>query len=77
MGSNYPAINNDDLENVKIIAPDTIEEQKKIAQILSEIDSQLDCNNNYLFNVQEVKRGLMQDLLTGRVCVKLDGGASP
>jgi len=76
VGSNYPAINNDDLENVKIIVPDTIEEQKKIAQILSEIDSQLECNKNYLFSIQKIKRGLMQDLLTGRVRVKLDREAT-
>ena len=72
VGSNYPAINNDDLENVKIAVPDTIEEQIKIAEVLLEIDTQIECNNNYLSKIQEIKRGLMQDLLIGRVRVKLN-----
>ncbi|AKB21734.1 restriction endonuclease subunit S [Methanosarcina sp. WH1] len=46
-------------------------EQQKIASILSKVDSQIQDNQSYLHKLQELKKGLMQDLLTGnvRVCV--------
>lgn len=49
----------------------TLPEQQKIASILSKVDSQIQDNQNYLTRLQELKKGLMQDLLTGkvRVCV--------
>lgn len=46
-----------------------LEEQQKIASILSKVDSQIQDNQNYLTKLQELKRGLMQDLLTGKVRV--------
>lgn len=71
VGSNYPAINNDDMENVKISLPDTLDEQHKIASILSQVDDQITHNKNYLSKLKELKKGLMQDLLTGKVRVKM------
>jgi len=56
---------------LNIIFPKNVEEQQKIASILSKVDSQIQDNQSYLHKLQELKKGLMQDLLTGkvRVCV--------
>ncbi len=58
------------IKNIKIPIP-SLEEQQKIASILSKVDSQIQDNQNYLTGLQELKKGLMQDLLTGkvRVCI--------
>jgi type I restriction enzyme S subunit len=71
VGSTQVHIRNADFFNLKIPLP-SLEEQQNIATILSEIDTQIECNKNYIFNIQEIKKGLMQDLLTGRVRVKPD-----
>jgi len=60
----------ENINNFKIALPQK-EEQQKIASILSKVDSQIQDNQRYLHKLQELKKGLMQDLLTGkvRVCV--------
>ncbi|KKG10324.1 restriction endonuclease subunit S [Methanosarcina sp. 2.H.A.1B.4] len=69
-GSTFPNIKRDQLNEIKIAVP-SLTEQQKIASILSKVDSQIQDNQNYLTRLQELKKGLMQDLLTGkvRVCV--------
>jgi len=49
-----------------------IEEQKKINEILYSVDQKNITENNKLENLQNIKQGLMQQLLTGRVRVKVD-----
>lgn len=58
------------IKDISIPLP-SLDEQQKIASILSKVDSQIQDNQNYLTRLQEIKKGLMQDLLTGkvRVCV--------
>jgi len=68
VGSDQPFINLTDLRKMTFFAPNEIEQQK-IASILSKVDSQIQDNHNYLNQLQELKKGLMQDLLTGRVRV--------
>lgn len=46
-----------------------LSEQQKIGEILFFVDSQLSQNQTYLSHLQELKTGLMQDLLTGKVRV--------
>ncbi|MDD2440205.1 MAG: restriction endonuclease subunit S [Methanosarcinaceae archaeon] len=60
----------EEIKNLTIIIP-PLPEQEKIASILSKVDTQLQDNHNYLNKLEELKKGLMQDLLTGkvRVCV--------
>jgi len=59
-----------DLQRLHIQFPN-LEEQQKIASVLSKVDSHIQDNQNYLTRLRELKKGLMQDLLTGkiRVCV--------
>ena len=69
-GSTQGGVNASKLSNLKIVlAP--LPEQQKIASILSKVDSHIQDNQSYLHKLQELKKGLMQDLLTGkvRVCV--------
>ncbi|MBN2602646.1 MAG: restriction endonuclease subunit S, partial [Candidatus Thermoplasmatota archaeon] len=47
----------------------SITEQKQIALILSKVDEQIQDNNKELNRLNELKKGLMQDLLTGKVRV--------
>ncbi|AKB75038.1 Type I restriction-modification system, specificity subunit S [Methanosarcina lacustris Z-7289] len=69
-GSTFPNIKRDQLNEIKIAVP-SLPEQQKIASILSKVDSQIQDNQSYLHKLQELRKGLMQDLLTGkvRVCV--------
>ena len=46
-----------------------INEQKQIASILSKVDEQIQDNKKELNRLNELKKGLMQDLLTGKVRV--------
>ena len=56
------------MEGQKIILP-PIDEQKQIVTILSKVDEQITDNKKELENLKELKKGLMQDLLTGKVRV--------
>lgn len=68
-GINIPLLN-----GILIPLP-SIQEQKKISLILSSIDERLDGERKYRERLKKLKLGLMQDLLTGRVPVKVDGHA--
>ena len=59
------------LNQMKIVLP-SIYEQKKITTILTNMDNVLNIELDKMVQIQKIKRGLMQDLLTGRVRVKLD-----
>lgn len=67
-GGQYPALNTTQVSKIKIAIP-PLAEQQKIASILSKVDSQVQDNQSYLTKLQELKKGLMQDLLTGKVIV--------
>lgn len=68
VGSNYPAINSSDVKNIKIPLP-PLNEQNKIAEILLSVDEKLDVLSDKKADYQELKQGLMQQLLTGKVRV--------
>lgn len=69
-GSTFEAINKDVLFDLKISLP-TIPEQKKIAQILSSIDWAIEKNTEIIERTKQLKKGLMQELLTGKRRVKV------
>ena len=62
-GSTFTAINSGDLKNLKIKIP-PLKEQEKIAEILSTVDSQIDDTEKLIEKCKELKKGLMQKLLT-------------
>ncbi|TSB47695.1 restriction endonuclease subunit S [Alkalicoccobacillus porphyridii] len=56
------------IKNFKIALP-PLHEQQKIASLLSSVDEQLDTYENEKEKVTELKKGLMQQLLTGKIRV--------
>jgi len=54
-----------------VFALPSIEEQQQIAEILSSVDNKLEVLSEKKATYQELKKGLMQQLLTGKVRVKV------
>lgn len=52
------------IEEVKYLLPSNIEEQKKIAEILTKVDEAIENTEKLIQKYEQVKVGLMQDLLT-------------
>ena len=48
-----------------------IDEQQKIASILSGVDAYIQKNQQYKKRLEKLKKGLMQKLLTGQIRVKV------
>lgn len=65
-GSTSTHVNVGDIEKLKIPVP-SIEEQYRIVDVLSGFREQLESEQNLLSRFQRLKRGLMQDLLSGTV----------
>lgn len=64
IGTNYPAINSDDLGKVFIAYPKSTDEQSKIAEILMKWDEAIELEEQYI-NILEVrKNSIMKRLLT-------------
>jgi len=59
------------LQNFKVLVP-PIEEQQQISSVLSAADKEIEIHQNQLSAMKEQKKGLMQQLLTGKKRVKLD-----
>lgn len=57
---------------VKIMFPPNIEEQKKIASVLTSSDKEIELLAKKLETLKNQKKGLMQKLLTGQIRVKTD-----
>lgn len=65
VGSNYPAVNSKDVRNLKILLP-PLPEQQKIAKILATWDKAIAKQEALISQKQKLKKGLMQQLLTGK-----------
>ncbi|WP_158499876.1 restriction endonuclease subunit S [Sphingobacterium paucimobilis] len=66
IGSNYPAINSGDVKGIEIPLP-SLTEQTRIATILSDMDAELEALTTQLEKARQIKQGMMQELLTGRI----------
>lgn len=69
-GSTRPSINLTPISSIKIPLP-SINEQIKIINILSNIDKKFQNEKKIKKRYKEIKKGLMQDLLTGKKRVKI------
>ena len=65
-GSNYPAINASVFSNLMILLP-PLDEQEKIAEILSTWDEAINLTINLIENKKQFKKALMQNLLTAKI----------
>lgn len=77
IGSTFLEISKKDLAELDIIVPE-FTEQKAIAQALSDMDSEIEQLEKKLAKYQQIKQGMMQELLTGRIrLVGADGKEQP
>lgn len=60
-------LNVGDFKQYKISYPSDLDEQKQIVEILSSIDAELRCLEDKLRKTQQVKQGMMNDMLTGKI----------
>lgn len=61
-GTSYPAVNKSDFKNVRLFSP-PLPEQRRIADILSTVDEQVQQTDEIIEEKKKLKQGLMQDLL--------------
>lgn len=62
-GSTVQNLKSDTVKKVVIPVPDTIDEQKHLAEMISSADEMLDNERTYLAKLEDTKRGLIRDLL--------------
>ncbi|MBG6186419.1 restriction endonuclease subunit S [Flavobacterium sp. CAN_S2] len=73
-GSGQTNLRKDEVLNCPITFPNTKSEQTRIATILSDIDTEIEQLETKLNKSKQVKQGMMQNLLTGRIrLVKNEG----
>jgi type I restriction enzyme, S subunit len=65
-GSNYPAISSNDVRALQLPMP-SVEEQSAIADVLSDMDTDLIAIEAKRDKVRALKQGMVQELLTGRI----------
>ena len=68
VGSGLPNIQKNMIENFSIVEP-LLNEQQKIAEVLTVCDDEINLLNLKLENLKKQKQGLMQKLLSGKVVV--------
>ena len=66
-GSGVPTLNRNDVHQFKISVPATRVEQTAIAAILSDMDAEIAALEAKLAKARNLKQGMMQELLTGRI----------
>ncbi|MDL2207846.1 restriction endonuclease subunit S [Desulfovibrio sp. OttesenSCG-928-F20] len=62
-----PSLSGKHLGAIKKQFPTTVEEQSAIARVLSDMDTEIEQLEKKLFKYQQIKQGMMQELLTGRI----------
>jgi type I restriction enzyme S subunit len=67
-GSGQPNLSKNIIDSLLIPLP-PLPEQQRIAEILSQIDQTIEKEEHYKEKLQNIKQGLMEDLLTGKVRV--------
>jgi type I restriction enzyme S subunit len=64
--SGVPSLNARAIENVEVLCPEPVE-QTAIATLLSDMDTELAALESRLAKARQIKQGMMQELLTGRI----------
>ncbi|EKP0301437.1 restriction endonuclease subunit S [Aeromonas veronii] len=71
-GSAQQVINLKDVNRLELSIPSSHQEQTAIATILSDMDNELNALEQKLAKARDVKQGMMQQLLTGRIRLPLE-----
>lgn len=69
IGSTFLEISKKDLAELNIIVPE-FTEQQTIAQVLSDMDCEIEQLEKKLAKYQQIKQGMIQELLIGRIRLK-------
>lgn len=69
-GGAQPHVYPEQLKNLMIYFPPTLEEQQAIAQILSDMDAEIEALEKKKEKYEMIKKGLMEQLLTGKIRLK-------
>lgn len=72
-GTNYPAINSNDLAKVKVHTPSK-PEQEKIADFLTAVDERIRLQEQKLAKLEQYKRGVMQQIFSQKIRFKDENG---
>ena len=62
-----PSLSMTKIRNFKIHFPSSKAEQTRIATILSDMDDEISVLETKLFKYKQIKQGMMQELLSGRI----------
>jgi len=76
VGSSFPALNNDDVANIRIPWP-SAPERAKISHVLGAIRREIHLLEEMRARFETAKRGLMQKLLTGELTVPVSSEPEP
>ena len=71
-GTSVPTLNRNLVHPVKVSFPKSIREQERIAEILSTNDHKLELENQQGTRLENIKTGLMDLLLTGKIRIRVD-----
>lgn len=66
-GGTIKTITKEALSDFKFVYPKSLSEQTRIATVLSDMDAELEALGQKLNKARQIKQGMMQELLTGRV----------
>lgn len=70
VGQTMPSLNTKILNGISIVLPQSISEQRRIAEVLSDTDSLISSLSRTIEKKRLVKQGAMQQLLTGKTRLK-------
>lgn len=66
-GSTFESVNSAQIESFKVHLPSSLSEQHRIATVLSDMDAEIEVLENKLYKAKQLKQGMMQELLTGKI----------
>ncbi|MEQ1828939.1 MAG: restriction endonuclease subunit S, partial [Pirellula sp.] len=66
-GGNREGLNFSQIRSIKLPLPPTLAEQEAIATALSDMDAEIAMSETKLTKARQIKQGMMQELLTGRI----------
>lgn len=72
-----PKLMNGVMKQIELLLPPTVEEQTAIAAVLSDMDTEIAALEARLAKTRALKRGMMQELLTGKTRLPVRAGLKP
>jgi type I restriction enzyme S subunit len=75
-GGAQPHVHAKDIYPLEVLLPPTVDEQRAISEVLRDIDDEIDRLNDRLVKARAVRQGMLQELLTGRIRLPVEGAAA-